>query len=653
MRWIVSNIIAKIFQLCGARIWSILLVPFLFFMPIPTLWAEVVLPANFVRITSVEEISEDDVLLIGAYTSKDGFHLMSSDEIIGSGKKTPSWLQAYPFEYQDVIVGHDMDFLWQLKLLENGSWQIYSLATEKYIQAIDDNDVPIQLAKSTKTCWSLIASDKDGFMLQNKNTPTRNAPTRYLSISTPDPVRFGNYTSSGADDTKLYFFKMAKSLANIPGTAILPDNESKITMISGNFVSAKDWFACPSADVLLSDGTIAYDEEIGIWTCHYTAEYGTRFVLENDGKYLNYSLEYSTEPKEWQISNGYLSTTEVEPRYMAFTNRFCLLHPDEPTSAVGASFLPVGKNPKIEFNSDEGIKKLSGGWSAKRLAKVEWQGVCSLDLTEATLPATPTPFLSRSKETNTVIYVKAEDSALIPDDWDFVVACSMETGVLLTTGSLKDEKPFRLLYPVEIEEKLLSYERSAYTDGCWETLFVPFDADIPENFVVEAFDGFDRRTEQLCFTEQTYIPANTPLIMRYTGPSSSEERTLFHIENRSGQLEISPMDNGIFTGVYLPKQVDEGNWGIYLLDGNNFVRAAQGSRLLPFRAYMRPESNKACLLVSHPEVAHLSGALQYPQDVSVPCYTLDGRKVSGRVTDGLFRCLPSGVYIVGGRKIVK
>lgn len=653
MRWSASKAAVAV-HARGAEVRWVLSALFSFFLFSQTAWAEITLPATFLRVTSVEEIANDDVLLIGAYTVKEEFHLMSSDEIIGSDKKTPSWLQAYPIEYSDIFSMDDVRFFWQMKQQPDGSWQLYSLASEKYIHAPNDKEVPIRLSNSTKTCWELkLSSDKKNFILQNKNVPS-NATSRYLSIYSLDPIRFGNYTETGADNIDLYLFKLAKILEEVPGTAVLPENNSRVTLTSGKFVSAKDWSSIPSADVLLADGTIACDDNLGIWTCHYKDESGTRFVLENNEKYLNNALELATEPTEWQISHGYISTTEAHPRYLVFKERFCLLPFDEPSGAASASFSTVSPPSHIETVPAEGVKKLSGGWSAKRLASVDWQDVCSLDLTEAILPAAPLPFSSRPADTNTIIYVKADDAPLVPEDWEFVAACSEETATLLTAGSLKDGQPFRLLYPIETEESLLTYERNAYANGCWETLFVPFDADIPDDFMVEALNYFDPKTEKLNFAEQTYIPANTPLIIRYIGEMPTTERISFRLENRSGRLEVNKNADDIFAGTYLPMQISGDDAAIYMLDGSNFVRTSSGSHLMPFRAYLKLfETDKACLSVSHSDVAHTSVAPTAPHDYPDACYTLDGRKVCDRPTGEIFRTLPSGIYITKGRKTMK
>lgn len=629
----------------GKRI-SILLrtmILIVFLIPISVFGAkeDITFPAKFIRVNSASEINDDDILLIGAFSNDGNFWLMSS-EMQGT-----DWLMASESKFTDLQTCEDNTCCWQLKRQQDSSFKIYSVAMDEYIFVKDNEKVPLNLHKDKGTKWTLNFTSSGCCSLQNCTIEKR-----FLSLATDATIRFGNYTVFGADnDVNLYLFRLAKTLIDIPGEAILPDDAARVSLLAGEFLSGKDLKKNKLNDFLLCDGRVADDENLGTWTCRYVSADGDRFELERDGKYLDYSLQNGNKHVQWQIRNGYISTTEEQPRHLVYMNGFSLHASDETINAENVVFMPVSAKPNVDFDAERRCKSLRGGWSARRLASLDWEDVLSLDLTGISLPVNSLPFSARPDDANTVVYVKAGETDFVPESWDLVVGCDDEKAVLLRPAELKDKQAFDLMRPVTVEEGTLTYEREAFADGTWETLYVPFDADIPQGFVVEAFEGLARPSGELRFAAIGHIPANTPLIIRYTGRAETG-KVGFRIENRSGTVGMQDLENSIFVGTYVPKAVETDGAGVYLLDGKDFVQGAVGSTLQPFRAYMRPDVQSGRLSISHP-TTDISLSVDTGYARNVPCYTIDGRKVCDDLRLSMLHSLPHGIYIVGDRKIMK
>ena len=163
---------------------------------------------------------------------------------------------------------------------------------------------------------------------------------------------------------------------------------------------------------------------------------------------------------------------------------------------------------------------------------------------------------------------------------------------------LNDAKPLLLPYPVSVEASQMSYVRQLCGDGGWETLVVPFDADVPEGVEALRFKEIDG--DDAVFVSAKTIPAGEPVLIRPEKNSTkSENFEIFSQKNKISSLENS---GATFCGTFQGFKLAEDSEDIYMLsnDGETFSRALAGSMLSPFRAYMRLSSSRTRLRIIMP-----------------------------------------------------
>lgn len=194
-----------------------------------------------------------------------------------------------------------------------------------------------------------------------------------------------------------------------------------------------------------------------------------------------------------------------------------------------------------------------------------------------------------------------------------------------------------------------TYTRNAYLDGGFESIVLPFDADVTAakeaGFSFEKFGGFG--TSTICFVELAdgeKLKAGKAYIFRYTGVPSD------------GEAEIT------FTGT--PQRVSDGiiaqeGWtgtfhnmdgnaiaGKYILnvEGDMMQRAGSGASLASYRAYLElPENvDAASLSVEHRGETTTIENLQSKENGSA-IYDLSGRKLK--------EMPKSGIVIMNNKKI--
>ena len=161
-------------------------------------------------------------------------------------------------------------------------------------------------------------------------------------------------------------------------------------------------------------------------------------------------------------------------------------------------------------------------------------------------------------------------------------------------------------YGITADGIACSYTRNAYLDGGYETIVLPFDADITSikaaGFVFERFEGFgDNTIKFIELDEDENLQAGVPYLFRYSGtPSAGRQEIEFVAAMDQVDDKIIAMQG--WTGTF--KRM-EGNEiaGKYILNtsGNKMVKAGTGAGLKPYHAYLNlPEGVDAtALAVSH------------------------------------------------------
>ena len=205
-------------------------------------------------------------------------------------------------------------------------------------------------------------------------------------------------------------------------------------------------------------------------------------------------------------------------------------------------------------------------------------------------------------------------------------------------------------YSITADGIACCYTRNAYLDGGYETIVLPFDADIAsitsQGFVFEKFEGFGSNTIRFVELEEgEMLKAGVAYIFRYSGTSSDDRQELLF------EAAVQQMNDEIITeegwaGTFKAMSGYEVA-GKYILNltGDKMQKAGSGASLAPYHACLTlPETiNTAMLTVVHRRVTTGIENLQQNGDGTETVYDL-----SGRIIKELPRC---GMIIKNQKKI--
>ena len=192
------------------------------------------------------------------------------------------------------------------------------------------------------------------------------------------------------------------------------------------------------------------------------------------------------------------------------------------------------------------------------------------------------------------------------------------------------------------------YTRNAYLDGGFETIVLPFDAEIADiktaGFAFEKFLGITDNTITFVeLDEEESLKAGVPYIFRYTGTPSEERMELeftANVQQASSKILVNEGWSGTFKAM-------DGNEiaGKYILNmtGNKMQKAGKEAWLLPYRCYLElPAGTSAPMLtvVHNINTGIKAIEIQHSSDAIFDIY---GRKLNE---------LPqSGIVIKNNKKI--
>lgn len=599
-----------------------------------------------------ENLKDGIACLIGAVGEDGRVVLMTS----GVRDKKQLWAVEPAQNAQGGIELPSVDCVWQLQSNDDGTYNILT-PEEKYLNTAEG--VAISLDVKRKSRWNVTPSDM-GFVISAVETPDRSLGL-YAWVG---ELFFANYKHSQNTTPILQIF-IPKS-ATPDAEIALPKPGSEVMLTMGDnavAVSSEGLSVVTALGCRLSDGTMVVPQGASDFVCEYVDD--SVFVLRNEQGFLNHSLTLAEMPAHWSLGAAGCvacdaSGVEISKPYLVYNKTdgaFCFISSED----VGnVSFSPVLLSEcapeAIEETSDQGVKTLRGGWSAEALAAVSWQGVAVLDLRALALPQSTMAFRQRPTECNSPILVSADTPAHRVEAWPFVLLCEEEEARLAAAFTLSDGISLNGVRDFSAAVGQLTYMRRMHADGGWETLTLPFETLVPDGFEVCVPDEISEN--EITFQKVGRLEANRAAIVRYVGGSENEE-PLLRLSNASERVEVAPTEM-LLRGVYDTLRVDVSSAGIYLLDaeGQNFVKAAAGSWVTPFRACLCPGEDAGAVaaysvrlsdgLPSGVEKTQCDGAA-----LQGPCYDLQGRCLLLR-TDALsFAALPAGIYIVNGKLIIK
>jgi hypothetical protein len=365
---------------------------------------------------------------------------------------------------------------------------------------------------------------------------------------------------------------------------------------------------------------------------------------------LDEYLAPAHQPYIWHVYDGFITTDDSERRYLVKSaDGIGLMTQDELRDTnVEPIGLSIVGTPADSETLDTGSLTLTGAWSAKRLAELDWSGISELDLTEIALPLYLYDFKYRPSDANTIIYVDMASRPAIPQSWHFVVSCGEEgDNRLIRPAVLLDKVDFTVSNPFYAVEGMLTYSRQMHDDDGWETLCLPFDCEMPYDMMSAACLSVDKGI--LHYEDVDRVKAGTAVLIRKTSINSRQKKYTW--TNTAGWVTTVRNTQSPLRGTYLHLQYDVPAAGEYLLDnkGEAFVRVQVGSSLLPFRAALFTTANDV------QQIAPVASSINMldAEHSHTSIYTIDGKCIGVGASDIVRRNLPPTPYIQNGKKYIK
>lgn len=545
---------------------------------------------------------------------------------------------------QDYIDTDNETLQWKLVSVD-GKWQLVSLSNNRYLYA-DGTDLSTNAKKVTN--WDLDPVGDGSFYIKNQQED-RCLATNMTNSTT---CYFGCYKAGSGNGMHVELYVKSRDFLD-KGDLLLPNQDTAVVLscrdslysISTHGVVTSHEYAIN----VCTDGLVANDGTLPLLQYKYCGD--NHFALYDPvGCPLDETLCHADEAYVWTAFNGYITTDESVRRYLVKSDDgIRLMTLDE---ALQSNVSPVGIScaglPVVSEVQDNYSMTLTGAWSAKRLADLDWSRITILDLSKISLPLQPLDFTNRPSDVNTIVYINESCSSVVPQSWKFVVSCDHEgNNRLIRSAALLDKVNLSLLYPFYAERGALTYAREMYDDGGWETLCLPFDCAVPDN--VSAVKPLSIENGKLHCEGVDEISAGNPVLIRNTLNAGVQTNITF--TNLAGWVTDVRNTNGPLHGTYSEIQFDQAANSEYLLNnsGTEFVRVQSGSSLSPFRASLRTKANAAIQI--SPEVSNINHAKHERQNADV--YSIDGKCIKANFNDNGLSTLPPGVYIVNGKKYIK
>lgn len=207
-------------------------------------------------------------------------------------------------------------------------------------------------------------------------------------------------------------------------------------------------------------------------------------------------------------------------------------------------------------------------------------------------------------------------------------------------------------YSITADGIACCYTRNAYLDGGYETIVLPFDADITsikaQGFVFEKFEGFGNNTIRFVELEEgEMLKAGVAYIFRYSGtPSGDRKELLFKASVQQLSDEIIQEEGWAGTFKAMSGYEVAGKY-ILNLTGDKMQKAGNGASLAPYHACLTlPEHlNTAMLTVVHSRVTTGVDKLQQHGDGAEIIYDLSGRVIKELPRSGMIIKNQKKIYV--------
>lgn len=325
-------------------------------------------------------------------------------------------------------------------------------------------------------------------------------------------------------------------------------------------------------------------------------------------------------------------------------------------------------------DDNKGSITLFGDWTANDFPLLSLSGTTNIDMTHIDIP-NENISLNPDRNPNSLVYVKST----APHGWTNVVFVSEENSCLAPSIQLVDNYPFYAARDIVIDG-LITYKRTCFTDGGWESICVPFDvtsiydiAGRPVDYKLQSLNNNVGNVVNFADVPDKIVRANTPYIISFDeveGQKNAEYKFDGSYLPATVDVEKETTDY-IFKGTY--KEISGAGKYVVNEAGTSFGVGTKDSKISPFRGYIDPvglpdgaplrigrEDNPTGMdtltendFIVNSVDGHLEIISGKAQDVKV--YSIDGRLVSiYSINEGYNKIsnLAKGVYLVNSRKVI-
>ena len=205
-------------------------------------------------------------------------------------------------------------------------------------------------------------------------------------------------------------------------------------------------------------------------------------------------------------------------------------------------------------------------------------------------------------------------------------------------------------YGITADGIACSYTRNAYLDGGYETIVLPFDADITSikaaGFVFEKFECFGDNTIKFVeLADNENLKAGVPYLFRYAGEPNDDRMEIeftANVQQTTGEVVTQDGWSGTF------KAMDgSAIAGKYILNvkGDKMQKAGSGASLAPYHCYLElpAGTDASSLSVSHR--GNTTGINNIQELNSEEIFDLYGRKLNEIPHNGIIIKNNKKIYI--------
>lgn len=469
--------------------------------------------------------------------------------------------------------------LWQVETLGQDKVALYSYAEQSYLARKADGKLGLTFTQSLsdRVMWTSTVLSNGNVLLSDGG--------RALALDENDSHvnLFDNYSNEYLPHMKngLKLYKLGAAVSQ--GNMKMPENGHRYCIASNYTLCLKDGKEHSNTDALLCDGSIAPFEQLAVWIANLQGD--STFVLKNDEGYLDYNLKANASKFVWRLRNGYWQTDEAEPRYVSYADGAWVVSTWAEMQQP-ALLYDVAEEPGRSVTA-AGTCLLTGGWTTSGLKNLDFDGIKCLDVTKAILPKYVKAFTLQ--QYNCPVFVGEAQAAAVQNVWHFVVLCRGADCELLDQKLvITDKQPLNTDRAIRIAEGQVSYRRTAGNATAWQTLSLPYDAEV---ITGTAYACTGLSGDSLSFEQVKALSAHTGYIIK---PSKDGVIEVLSVKGHIG-TSAGTQQNLLKANEYDWLVIADGQATCYMLHPTlqNFVPAPSNSRLAPFRAYIRMVKSKA------------------------------------------------------------